>query len=155
MFARSTYAVTSGLRFRRGRAPELPVGQSSTADALLLDSRAGPTTFLRSFPVLQLFPKLGRETLLVQRQAIANVLRALQSLPLDQLPVKLGTELLPQRLIIPARFPIVVAIVVGTCNGFTEILDAFAKAASSARICVYNEDILCSDEKRIINMRKS
>lgn len=40
-----------------------------------------------------------------------------------------------------------IAVVVDTCNGFTEILDAFAKAASSARICVYNEDILCSDEK--------
>ena len=69
--------------------------------------------------------------------------------------MKLCTELLSQRLIIPARFPIVVAVVVDTCNGFTEILDAFAKAASSARICVYNEDILCSNEKRIINMQKS
>lgn len=132
----------------------MPVGQSSTANALLLDGRAGPTTFLRSLPVLQLLPKLGRELLFVQRQAVTSVLRPLQPLPLDQLPVELGSEFLPQRLIIPARFPIVIAVVIGTCNGFTEILDAFATAASSARICVYNEDILCGDEKRG-NMQRS
>lgn len=142
------FAVISGLGFRRG-APELPVGQPSTADALLLDGRAGPTTFLRPLPVLQLLPKFGREPLLVQRQAVAAVLRPLQPFPLDQLPVELGAEFLPQRL------PIAIAVVIGTCNGFTEILDAFATAASSARICVYNEDILCGDEKRVVNVRKS
>lgn len=71
--------------------------------------------------------------------------------------MELGAEFLPQRLIVPARFHLAVVVVVdvaGTCNGFTEILDAFATAASSARICVYNEDtFMRRGEKRRRNER--
>lgn len=123
----------------------MPVGQSATTDALLFDRRAGSATLLRPLPILQLLPELGRQPFLAERQAVACVSRALQPLPLDELPVKLGAEFLPQRLVIPARLgPTVIAVAtivvaVGTCNGFTEILDAFATAACSARICViYN-----------------
>lgn len=146
----STYAITPGLRFRRG-APELPIGQPSTADTLLLDTRARSSTFLRPLPVLQLLPEFGRQTFFVQGQTVADVPRgkdtrriALQAFPFQQLPVEFGAEFLPQRLIISECFR---STMIGTCNGFTEILDAFATAASSARICVYNEDILCKCQR--------
>lgn len=150
-FAKSTYATKFGLGLRRRGAPELPVGQSSTTDALLFDSCSGPSALLCPLPLLQLLPELGCQPfLLAQEYIITRVSRALQTFPFNQFPVEFGAKLLPQRPIVLTRFrlTVIVAVVAGTCNGF--ILDAFA--ASSARICVYNEDFM-QREKRIIKVR--
>jgi len=128
LLARSTYAAKFGPGLRRGGAPELPVGQSSAIDALLLDTYAGPSALLCPLPLLQFLPELGCQPLLAQGQTVMRVSRTLQALPFDQFPMELRAELLPQRLIILARFRLTVVVAVDTCNDFTEFLDASATA---------------------------